>query len=273
MDTMILAGHCAIIIAVSLAGGKLSSMMALTHTRTQMLMSFISGFIIGIAVHHLLPHGLSLISGKEALEKATAFVALGILTMILLLRTLHFHQHEFGEEDHSHHHGHDHDHGAKGPIDGLFGIVLGLGLHAIMEGVTLGASIQAGLAYGEGWLAGLGILLAILLHKPLDAYSIIGMMRTSGYGPRACTVTNISFALLCPIITALTFFGVEVLGPTGNAAPILGYTLAFASGAFLCIALSDLLPEIQFHGHDRVKLTAALLLGSFLSYGLHFLEH
>ena len=37
---------------------------------------------------------------------------------------------------------------------------------------------------------------------------------------------------------------------------------------FLCIALADLLPEIQFHRHDRVKLTTALLAGILFAYGI-----
>ena len=37
--------------------------------------------------------------------------------------------------------------------------------------------------------------------------------------------------------------------------------LAFSGGTFLCIALSDLLPELQFHSHDRVQLSVALLAG------------
>ena len=37
--------------------------------------------------------------------------------------------------------------------------------------------------------------------------------------------------------------------------------LAFSAGTFLCIALSDLLPELQFHAHDRTKLSLALLAG------------
>ena len=37
--------------------------------------------------------------------------------------------------------------------------------------------------------------------------------------------------------------------------------LAFAAGTFLSIATSDLLPELQFHAHDRGKLSMALLAG------------
>ena len=52
----------------------------------------------------------------------------------------------------------------------------------------------------------------------------------------------------------------------------VGYALAFAAGAFLCIALSDLLPEIHFHSHDRGKLIASLLVGIGLAYALYCVE-
>jgi zinc and cadmium transporter len=48
--------------------------------------------------------------------------------------------------------------------------------------------------------------------------------------------------------------------------------LAFSAGTFLCISLSDLLPELQFHQHDRVKLSLALLLGLTVAYAAGRLE-
>jgi zinc and cadmium transporter len=53
---------------------------------------------------------------------------------------------------------------------------------------------------------------------------------------------------------------------------IVGCALAFSAGVFVCIALSDLLPEIEFHSHDRVKLSLALLLGVGAAYAIGFLE-
>jgi zinc and cadmium transporter len=49
--------------------------------------------------------------------------------------------------------------------------------------------------------------------------------------------------------------------------------LAFSAGTFLCIALSDLLPELQFHEHDRLKLSLALLGGFALMAATAFGEH
>jgi zinc and cadmium transporter len=42
---------------------------------------------------------------------------------------------------------------------------------------------------------------------------------------------------------------------------VLGDALAFCAGTFLCIAGTELLPEVQFHSHDRGKLSLAVLAG------------
>jgi zinc and cadmium transporter len=53
---------------------------------------------------------------------------------------------------------------------------------------------------------------------------------------------------------------------------LTGAALAFSAGTFLFIALSDLLPEVQFHRHDRVPLTLALVLGVAFMGGIAYLE-
>jgi len=76
--------------------------------------------------------------------------------------------------------------------------------------------------------------------------------------------------MMCPLGAALFFVGVEQFADTHRL--IVGCALGFSAGVFLCISLSDLLPEVQFHSHDRFKLSAALLLGVALAYGISFLE-
>ena len=44
--------------------------------------------------------------------------------------------------------------------------------------------------------------------------------------------------------------------------------LAVSAGFFICISLSDLLPEVSFHQHDRGKLTLSLLLGIALAFAV-----
>jgi zinc and cadmium transporter len=52
---------------------------------------------------------------------------------------------------------------------------------------------------------------------------------------------------------------------SSTSSAVTGGALAFSAGTFLCIALSDLLPELQFHSHDRLKLSVALLAGFALT--------
>ena len=281
---LLLIVYSTAIFAVSLLGGKLSAIVTMTHTRTQLVMSLVAGFLLGVAMYHLLLHSLEDIPGPHAGEIAVGCAVLGVIMIIVLLRIFRFHHHEFDQDaaripDHQGHHDHQDHHDHHGHQDSkdvnprsVFGVATGLGLHTITEGIALGASMRIGLIHNEGTvLAGLGVFLAIMLHKPLDAYSIIGLMRVSGYGNRTCTLTNVGFALLCPLITVLTFLGVGLLSQL-NEMHVIGYVMAFAAGVFLCISLSDLLPEIQFHSHDRGMLILAFLIGIGLAYALFHFE-
>ena len=266
---LLLSGYAAAIFAAAFIGGKLAALGHMTHLRTQILISFVAGFILGIAMFHLVPHSLERISGPDVVEKAVVWMMFGMLFMIFLLRVFQFHQHDFSVEasDLYDHHGH----GDSVDPRSLAGVALGLGAHAVTEGVALGASIQTGSPHeSEGVLPGLAVFLAIMLHKPLDAYSIIGMMKSAGHGRRARTAANVGFAMLCPSVALASFWGVGLFGP--DQASVVGCALAFAAGAFLCIALSDLLPEIHFHSHDRGKLILCLLVGIGLAYALHYVE-
>ncbi len=267
---LVLLAYCAAIFAVSIGGGKLAAMGNMTHTRTQVVMSLVAGFILGIAMFHLLPHSIDRLTGPAIIEKVVGWMVFGMVLMIFLLRIFQYHQHDFSAEAKDLYDRRDHG-GSVVHSRSLVGVVLGLGVHTVTEGIALGTSMQIGPPHSdEVVLVGLGVFLAILLHKPLDAYSIIGMMKSAGHSPRSRTAANVGFAMLCPLVALASFTGVELLGPEHGA--IVGYVLSFAAGAFLCIALSDLLPEIQFHGHDRGKLIISLLLGIALAYVLYYVE-
>jgi zinc and cadmium transporter len=70
---------------------------------------------------------------------------------------------------------------------------------------------------------------------------------------------NALFALATPLGVALFYLGANHIAHSNVV--FLGCALAFCAGTFLCIASSDLLPELQFHSHDRLKLSIALMLG------------
>ena len=72
-------------------------------------------------------------------------------------------------------------------------------------------------------------------------------------------LVNSSFALMCPLGAVLFLAGIRQFDILQDQ--LVGGALAFSAGVFVCIAMSDLLPEIEFHEHDRVKLSVCLLIG------------
>lgn len=287
--TLLLVAYCLAIAGFSLVGGLLPNWVRMTHTRTQSAMSFVSGLMLGVAFFHLLPHGVAMLGGPAATDIAVRWLMLGLIVMLLLLRMFHFHQHDFSDEEehlhnHNHNHDHDHDHAAAAhahavpsrgqatPVHRMswLGIALGLGVHTLIDGIALGAVMLGEIADGAAGLVGVGVFLAILLHKPLDAMSITTIMAAGGWSRSARATNNLLFALMCPLGALLFFFGVDFLGD--NRDYLVAAALAFSAGAFICIALSDLLPEVHFHSHDRTRLTLAFLLGIGLAYAIGALE-
>ena len=258
---LLLTAYAAAIAGASLAGAWLPSVLGHSHTRTQAVMTLVAGLILGVALYHLLPHGVQRLHGPDAVETAAWWAVLGVVLMVLLLRVAHFHQHDFS---------------GKAPpgqtrSSSWVAIAGGLGVHSLVEGVALGTSVLAlERLSGELSFASAGTFLAIFLHKPLDALSIASVMRSAGGSQRARWLANGAFTLLAPAAALLTFFGAAQLGAQQDA--VVGRALALSAGAFLCISLSDLLPETLFHSHDRGKLAACFLAGIGLAYALHLLE-
>jgi zinc and cadmium transporter len=118
-------------------------------------------------------------------------------------------------------------------------------------------------------LAGIGTFLVILLHKPFDSMTIGMLMARGGWSLRWRHMVNALFALAIPLGIALFYAGLARSEQTGM---LLAYSLAFSAGTFLCISLSDLLPELQFHDHDRGKLSVSLVLGLVLALAVGRLE-
>ena len=273
-----LAIYCLAIFAASLLGGWLPGTVRMTHTRTQLVMSFVAGLMLGVAVHRLLPNSLLQLDSAfgsggsgaidgNAIDTAVGWVMLGMVLMLMMLRLFHFHQHDFSHEEPAHHQ-------ERQSLDAhplsWAGVALGLGLHALIDGVALGAAVKSGdLHGGAAGLAGFGVFLAITMHKPLDALSIITLMRAGGWSERSRWLTNIGFAALCPLTAILFVWGVDQID---GQEVVLGCALAFAAGVFLCISLGDILPEVHFHSHDRLKLTLSFLGGIGLAYGLRYID-
>jgi zinc and cadmium transporter len=257
--TTTLALYCAAIVVASLLGGGLPLATVLTHTRLQLYLSFAAGAMLGAVFFHMLP---------EAVEahghRVLSWAALGLLVLFFLERFLAFHQHE--PAVHLPHQGSiaienapvaDHHHGSS-PLQWSAAAV-GLALHTLIGGFALASA--ASVAPGSGpSRAGWGVFLATLVHKPADSLTLVSLMIRAGVSRSTALAANLAFSLLIPLGAIAFVVSDAWLGETVSS-PYTAAVLAFSAGTFLCIALSDILPELQFHHHDRIKLSLALLAG------------
>jgi len=271
-----LAAFCVAIVAASLLGGALPLAAVLTHTRLQLYLSFAAGTMLGAAFFHMLPEAV-----EVAPDRALSWTAAGLLALFFLERFFAFHHHEApadpddpcSEGPHEHHHGHGHsagliDHEAPGRAGpGTKGTTLvwgvaavGLAVHTLIGGIALASAAATGARAGLLGQAAWGVFVATLVHKPADALTIVSLMLRAGVPRATAHLVNLAFSLMIPAGVGLFFGGLKLAGQDASAS-FTAAALAFSAGTFLCIALSDLLPELHFHHHDRIKLSAALLAG------------
>lgn len=287
--------YCFLIALSSLFGGWLPALIRLTHTRMQLIMSFVGGLMLGVALLHMLPHAF-LETGS--IDHAVGATVIGLVAMFCMIRILHVHQHSHDEAiadldehhdcehdhaapDHGAHVHHTHDHGSHDHREhqspehahrlSWVGLFAGLAIHTLIDGVALAASVAAGADHGDtAAFLGLGTFFAIFLHKPLDALSITALMTAAGWSKKSTSLANFGFAIMCPLGALAFFFGIQHLA--GFEHLVLGTALGFSAGVFLCIALADILPEVQFHRHDRLSLTGALIGGIVLAWIIGIFE-
>jgi zinc and cadmium transporter len=306
MPVVTLTYYCALILVASIIGGMIPVWFQLTHRWMQFAVSFVAGVMLGVAVLDMLPHAIadaaaataaaalnvtndatsgtaSDLTMKAAARTMTALLA-GMLAMFFIERFFSFHHHDAPgdghdsdlrhEPEHVAREGHAHHAHIEHRTDlSWSGATLGLALHSILNGVALAASVTHG--SHDSRLAGLATFLVVFLHKPFDAMTIGMLMARGGHTLVWRHTVNALFSLAIPFGALLFYFGIMTEGSNASDAARnlwVAYALAFSAGAFLCISLSDLLPELQFHHHDRGKLSMALLFGLGLAWAAGRLE-
>ncbi|NDB64405.1 MAG: hypothetical protein EB156_01455 [Euryarchaeota archaeon] len=158
-------------------------------------------------------------------------VLLGFLVMLLLEASGA--GHAVHEEHHRHKddHGHDHiHHGRSG-----WTLVIGLSIHALADGLAIGAS----LAVGDAALS-TAVIAAVLIHKAPAAFSL-GVFSKHERGTDTDAVRDVLlFSMATPvaiIISSIALADIE----HGT----LGLIMLFSAGSFLYVATVDALPDLH----------------------------
>jgi zinc and cadmium transporter len=281
--------YCLLILLFSLFGGVLPFLGRVPHSRLQLYLSVAAGVMLGASFFHVMP---------EAIDKAKEWfgwwMSLGVVGLFCIERFIAPHSHELNHgngsrrtngdlppnEDHNHH-DHAHHHDLHGPVPGEpqaaapsvagWAAVFGLTIHTFMNGFGLaGAAVTDAEKTGVA-LPGLAMFLAIFLHKPADALAISMVLSRKGVSRRKLALVQFGFACMVAVGVAAFLFARHHVAEYLES-QLTGAALAFSAGTFLFIALSDLLPEVQFHKHDRIQLFLALTLGVVAMGGIALLE-
>ena len=277
---MSVAVYCSVIVVASLAGGYLPLAAKVSHLRLQVYLSLSAGAMLGAAFFHMLPEAADL-----AGRRFGWWLALGVVGLYVVERFLSPHSHQPPDTGEAHHAegGCQCDspgdpspfppatceHQSAAPRVAGWSAVIGLSIHTLIGGVALGSAV---IGPGARVDVGLAVFLATLLHKPADSLTISTLLLKGGASRRLTFLVQCLFASLIPVGVFLFYLGQAALAAHLDAS-LTGCVLAFSAGTFVCIALSDLLPEVQFHSHDRLKLFLAVLLGTALMWATALVEH
>lgn len=286
MTTLII--YCALILIASVVGGMIPAMVRLTHRRLQFGLALVAGVMLGVGLLHMLGHAVEMAFEEEGASIHGVMIAAlcGFLLMFLLERFFCFHHHET-EDEHGRTCGHTHDDGDACEEDapshshafGWLGAFFGLSIHTLIAGFALGAAVYASVPMEEsgpanaiattGGLLGIGVFLGIIFHKPFDSFTVVALMRREKMPPLSMHLVNGLFALVVPLGVVVFLVSADL---TEAASHYTALALAFSAGTFICIAASDLLPELQFHSHDRFGITVAFILGLAIAWGSGLFE-
>lgn len=223
---------------VSLLGGVLLLLKKKNIYKTShYLSSFAAGTLLGTVFFDLLPEA---IEDAEKIDNGLAtvlfFVLFGILSFFILERVLHwFHHHGFEE------------HEIKGkPIIPL--ITIGDTIHNFVDGITIAATFTVSIP--------LGIIttLAVGAHEIPQEIGDFGVMLRHGLSRAKVLLLNILSAMASFLGAILAYyFGSHIEG-------LSMIFISAASGFFLYIALSDLIPEIHHENKKGLAIYETLCL-------------
>ncbi|MCB4756293.1 MAG: ZIP family metal transporter [Elusimicrobia bacterium] len=199
------------------------------------LVSLASGTMLGGAFLDLIPEALSFNS-----PYTLSWVSGGVFLFFIFEKFLIWR--------HCHHHHHPLDHGR--PTAASM-ILAGDAIHNFIDGIIIATSFNA------GFMIGISVTLAIMLHEIPQELGDFGVLVHSGFTVKKALVAN--------FLTAMTALAGAVIThlSLGLAPHLQMVLLPIAAGGFLYVALADLIPQL----HDYVETRQTFAQISLFSFG------
>jgi zinc transporter ZupT len=200
--------------------------------KLKLLIAFSGAYLLSITALHLLPE---VFTGDDRGAYFGSFVLVGFFIQVML-------EYLSGGIEH----GHAHTHRSAGlPV----GLMIGLCLHAFLEGMPLGGGDAGHSHHGHSHSHGLEpLLMGIVLHKYPVAMVFLAMLLNSGLAKAKAFGLLAVFAAMAPLGTLLS--GVEMVGQYNRE------SLAIVIGIFLHVSTTILFESSEGHRFNAYKMIA-----------------
>lgn len=228
-----------LLVAVSIIGAYLPRSRSMDEERIHALIAVSAGLFLGLLLLILIPEGME--ESREAgFSDHYSMIVLAVAFLLIMALESYITHNSRSKEDLSHN-------------VGTLGLYVGLGIHAICDGLVLAALFMAGETVGV--MATIGLC----IHKFADMFSLSSVTLMDGGDNSKVMKELIAFTLITPVAGIIFFLlmgGMELEGT-------LGLPLMFASGIMLYVTTCDILPE-AFHEGKELKSVGLVSLGVIL---------
>ena len=163
-----LAIYLPTVVFISLLGGFLPLMRALSQRALALLLSFSAGVLLGAVFFHMLPEVGNVLGANLGMPVLAGFLLIFVMERFVFVHACEEHDcdiHQMG-----------------------IPAFLGISLHSLLDGIALGAGLI---------LPQLGpvVLLAVIIHKMPDSMSISSILLSAGWDRRKVGKLNLLFSL------------------------------------------------------------------------------
>ena len=226
---------CSITFIFTILGGFVALRF---KSKSDLILGFSAGAVIGVAFFDLLPTALSLSAAAYGTRTIASLAGFGFIFYLLFnqsVKPLHRHRKNSYDAD-----------ALKGKV-----AAFSLTFHSLMDGLAIGIAFQVS--------AGIGgiVAAAVLIHDFADGINTTNLIIKNN-GTRKSAVFWLLINAAAPLLGALSTFFFTI------PEKVLGILLAVISGFFLYIGASDLLPQSQLH--SKFSTTLMTVLGIMVIY-------
>jgi len=231
-----LALYTSLIALAIFTGGIVPTFKHWHQHRLPVLLSLGAGIMLGSGFFHLMPEAYEILGKSVGM-----YILLGFLFLYFIEKFITVHICEVLDCE-VHHLG--------------VAAFVGIAIHTLSNGIALGSGLL---------VPGLGVVvfLAVVAHKAPEAFSLTSVLMHSSLSRSKIIFVHLFTLSMIPLGAILAYY---VVGTQNNA--LIGKALAFSTGTFLHISLSDLLPEVHKHSHSKYLSFAAFLFGLALMWFL-----